>query len=95
MLLDAIGQLLDAATLVFSGAAGGAFSVPLLFGWDGRAVAKGNARPRRDNMLDDVPLGFGHTPAGCNGNDVAEAERVVGVVDEVRLGIVEELGRQG
>jgi hypothetical protein len=39
-----------------------------------------------------VPLALGHAPAGRDGHDVAEAERVGGVVHEVRFGVVEELG---
>jgi hypothetical protein len=38
-----------------------------------------------------VPLGLGGAPARGDGDDVAEAEGVVGVVDEVGFGVVEEL----
>jgi hypothetical protein len=42
-------------------------------------------------VLDHVPLALGDAPAGGDGYDVAEAQGVVGVVDEVGFGVVEEL----
>jgi hypothetical protein len=46
-------------------------------------------------VLDDVALVLGDAPAGGDGDDVALAEGVGGVVDEVVLGVVEELSKKG
>jgi hypothetical protein len=42
-------------------------------------------------VLHHVPFGFADAPAGGDGDYVAEAEGVVGVVDEVGFWVVEEL----
>ena len=60
---------------------------------DGQALLDRRVR-RRNDVLDHVPLGLGGDEARHDGDHVARAERVVGVVDQVLFWVVEVLDEQ-
>lgn len=63
----------------------------LFGGGDWGAGRDGEAGAGGDDVLDYVALGLGGAPAGADGDDVALAEGVGGVVDEIGFRVVEVL----